>query len=360
MAHEIISVYTKCLIMNFKKIYFAIGIVSFVFAFQSCEKLLMPDDPECSATAVFDYLWTKVDEQYSMFDVKGVDWDAVYDSLRPKVYDGMGDDSLFAVCATMLRTLNDGHVNLINAHDVAHADSLYYDFYAEDDIDINAVVLGYLGTSFHTTGGIQHGGLADGRVIYMRYSSFSNSISVSQLKYIIKSYPDAQGMILDLRGNGGGNLANVDHLLRIMPSHGQVISYSQIKSGPGHDDFTPLVETYAPKTTDSDAFDLPVYVLVDRGCFSATSSFAIATMAYDNMTLLGDTTGGGLGLPFSGLLPNGWRYRFSITRTLAIDKKNYENGVPPDIYLRLDRQAALTEHKDNIIDKAVSLIISNL
>ena len=103
---------------------------------------------------------------------------------------------------------------------------------------------------------------------------------------------------------------------------------------------------------------LPVLVLVDRGCFSATSTFAIATQAYDNIRLMGDTTGGGLGLPTMGTLPNGWLYRFSITRTLALDGKNYENGVPPDILLPFDRRKAQTEGRDNIIDSACAIILS--
>ena len=116
-------------------------------------------------------------------------------------------------------------------------------------------------------------------------------------------------------------------MLGVMRSEGQVLYSSQIKAGAAHDCFTELVPTYAPVNKD-EGFGLPVAVLVDRGCFSAASTFAIATQAYDNMFLMGDTTGGGLGLPTMGTLPNGWLYRFSITRTIALDGKNYENGVP--------------------------------
>ena len=326
--------------------------------FASCEKLLMPDDSPATATATFDYLWHQIDERYSMFDVKRVDWQAVYDSLRPKVYDGMKNDSLFTVCAAMLNTLHDGHVNLYNSYNISHSDSIYYRFYADDDIDINAVILTYLGPNYRTTGGMAYGPLCNGRVLYIRYASFSNAIGVNQLRYIIRSCPDAQGMILDLRGNGGGDLANIYNILSLMPSHGQKLYSSQIKSGPGHNDFTPLADTYAPTVADSDAFHLPVIVLIDRGCFSATSSFAICTQAYDNMRLMGDTTSGGMGLPTMGVLPNNWRYRYSVTRTLALDGKNYENGVPPDIPLRLDRQAALNSRRDNIIDSACHIILT--
>lgn len=323
----------------------------------SCEKAFMPPSPSANATHVFNCLWQDVDERYSMFDVKGVDWQQVYDSLRPQVRDGMDADSLFQICAAMLNTLCDGHVNLYGSWDVSRSDSVHRRFYTEEGIDIRVVVLNYMGINYHTTGGIAHNALHNGKVMYLRYGSFSNAISERQLRHIIASYPQAQGMILDLRGNGGGSISNIINLLSVMPSHGQEIYRSQIKAGPAHDDFSPLEPSFAP-VNNGEVFDKPVYVLTDRGCFSATSTFAIATQAFDNLHLMGDTTGGGLGLPGMGALPNGWRYRLSVTRTLALDGSNYENGVPPDILLKFDRQGALLG-RDNIIDSACSLIINN-
>ena len=330
---------------------------AFLLLASSCEKALFPDNSSTTATEVFNTLWQRFDEQYSMFDVKNVDWQQVYDTLRPQVRDGMDADSLFRICASMLNTLHDGHVNLYGTWDVSRSDSVHRRFYTDDGIDINVVVLNYLGINYHTTGGIAHNALCDGKVMYLRYGSFSSNITERQLRHIIASYPDAQGMILDLRGNGGGSIANIINLLSVMPSHGQEIYRSQIKAGPAHDDFTPLAPSFAPDNK-GDVYDKPVLVLTDRGCFSATSTFAIATYAYENIHLMGDTTGGGLGLPAMGSLPNGWRYRFSVTRTLALDGNNYENGVPPDILLKFDRQAA-TLGRDNIIDSACNIILNS-
>ncbi len=331
--------------------------LSAALLFSGCEKAFM-HQTEPTATRTFDYLWHIVDQQYSMFDVKNVDWNTVYDTLRPQVRDGMSSDSLFTLCAAMLGTLSDGHVNLYGPHDVSHDDTVYYRFFSESGIDINLLVTTYLGTSFRTSGGIVHTSLCDGKVIYVRYSSFSNSVDPNDFRYVITCYPDAVGMIFDIRGNGGGALLNVHRLLSVMPSHGQVLYYSQIKSGTGHNDFTPLQPTYAPES-GTNVYTKPVLVLTDRGCFSAASAFAISTQAYDNIRLMGDTTGGGLGLPASGVLPNGWVYRFSVTRTIALDGKNYENGVPPDILLKFDRQAAYTLYRDNIIDSACTILLSN-
>ena len=55
-----------------------------------------------------------------------------------------------------------------------------------------------------------------------------------------------------------------------------------------------------------------------------------------NVTLIGDQTGGGGGLPINNELPNGWRYRFSSTRTIDADGHNIEFGVKPDITVALD------------------------
>ncbi len=335
-------------------------LLTVAIASASCERVLMSDDLPATAPVTFDYLWQRFDQQYSLFEVKGVDWQAVYDSLRPRVYSGMSADSLFAVCATMLGTLNDGHVNLYAGFDVSRADSLLYRFYSQSGIDVRTLILNYLGTDYHSSGGMAHTALCHGKVIYIHYGSFSNTVSVSLFRRLIQSYPLAQGMVLDMRGNGGGSLSNVINILSLMPSHGQKLYSSQIKSGPGHDDFTPLTDTYAPDASaDTSVFTRPVVVLIDRGCFSATSVFAISTQAYDNMVLMGDTTGGGLGLPSMGVLPNGWRYRLPVTRTVALDGNNYENGVPPDILLPFDRQAAQTLGRDNLIDSACSLILKN-
>lgn len=327
----------------------------------SCEKVIMADDIAATPTNTFGYLWKKFDQQYSMFDVKGVDWNDMYDSLYPLVNDTMGSDSLFAVCATLLNSLHDGHVNLYGSYDVSRSDSIYYNFYAESDIDVATLVLNYMGINYHISGGLAHAGLCGDSVIYVRYSSFSSAVGLSQFRHLLRSYPNARGMIFDIRGNGGGNVANIHRILSLMPSHGQPLYFSQIKSGPGHDEFSPLETTYAPmvSASDTDVFEKPVIVLIDKGCFSAASSFAICTQAYDNMTLMGDTTSGGLGMPATAMLPNGWRYRITVTRTFALDGGNYENGVPPQIPLRLDWEKVRLEGRDNIIDSACAIIMKH-
>ncbi|EKC55562.1 hypothetical protein LEA_15281, partial [human gut metagenome] len=47
------------------------------------------------------------------------------------------------------------------------------------------------------------------------------------------------------------------------------------------------------------------------------------------VTVMGDRTGGGSGLPFSSELPNGWSVRFSACPVLDVNKQHTEFGMTP-------------------------------
>lgn len=320
----------------------------------ACEKALMGDDMEPTARNTFEYLWQRVDEQYALFDVKGVDWMAARDEADGKVYDGMTSDSLFSVLAEMLNKLDDGHVNLKSGFDVSRCTNLFRRMQEMKDIDMDVVLKNYLGYGYHTTGGFAHQAIRDGKVIYVRYGSFLNPADPAYLTYIVDKYPQAKGLILDIRQNGGGQIDNTWNLLQMLPERGQLLYSTQIKNGPRHNDFTPPKAVHAPKAKQGIAtYGKPVCVLTDRGSYSASSYFALCARTYDNVTLVGDTTGGGLGLPNGGDLPNGWHYRFSVTRTLDPEGVNYENGVPPDTVVRIVKGS----EQDLVIETAANIIL---
>ena len=340
-----------------RKIYIFL-LVCLSFTTISCERAFMEGDEPSNPVNVFEYLWDKVDQQYAFFDVKGVDWNVIHDLYRPMVYDDMSDDSLFSVCAAMLNTLQDGHTNLISNFNISRSDSVYYKMIAEKNINTDVVTLNYLTLGYHSTGAFAHNAIRDGKVAYVRYSSFESAITDDALHYIMNRYGNCDGMILDLRQNGGGNIDNIRVLLSIFDNHKQQLYQTQIKSGPKHDEFKELQTVQATDTCILEVpYNKPFAVLIDRGSYSATSFFAICTMAYPNIKLFGDYSGGGLGLPNGGALPNGWTYRFSITRTIAIDGGNYENGVPPEERVILD-PALTAQGIDNVIETAADWILS--
>ena len=74
------------------------------------------------------------------------------------------------------------------------------------------------------------------------------------------------------------------------------------------------------------------------------------------MTVVGDYTGGGAGMPFSSELPNGWSVRFSACPMYDKDKQSTEFGIAPDYNVGLDDTDA-ARGIDSIIEFARKLAV---
>ncbi|MDT7726455.1 MAG: hypothetical protein QOI21_3031 [Actinomycetota bacterium] len=64
------------------------------------------------ARATFDVFWQTCEENYPFFEAKKIDWRAVRDRYRPRVYEGMPDTEFFAVLREMVLPLYDAHAGI--------------------------------------------------------------------------------------------------------------------------------------------------------------------------------------------------------------------------------------------------------
>jgi len=329
---------------------FLLGILILFF---SCERLVFSSDPENDPRTTFQYLWDRVDQQYAYFDVKQVDWDEIYLTYSEKIQTGISDDSLFSYLGAMMNELRDGHVNLFSEFNMSRYDIRLL---GPDNINFRFIQENYLETDYYYTGPFVHDFIAEDEIGYIRYASFSNLFTDENMMFIFDRYKDTEGLILDMRQNGGGYLLNVFKFLSYFSMSEDPVYTTCIKSGPGHEEFTEPEPVYSTPYDTVLHYTKPIAVLIDRGSYSATSMFSLATLTLDNVFLVGDTTGGGLGMPNGGQLPNGWTYRFSITRTLTPDGINYENGVPPDHYAVLD-SSDMQQGYDTVIETALDVLL---
>ncbi|MBN1952878.1 MAG: S41 family peptidase [Bacteroidales bacterium] len=321
----------------------------------SCEGLMFEDskgskDPEDN----FEYLWRECDEKYSLFEVKNINWDSIHDIYSERIHPGLNDDQLFSILAEMLNELKDGHVNLVSYFNVSYFN---IERLGSDNFDFRIIEDNYLSDNYYTTGPFKHDFIASGQVAYVRFSEFSGIVGDDNLDFILKRYQDTRGMIFDIRENGGGSPYDIYSFLARFVEEQTHVFNSRIKSGPGHREFSDPEPAYV-YPSDSQKYTHPVILLTDRGSYSASSFFALACKALPNIVQVGDTTGGGLGLPNGGQLPNGWQYRFSITQALDLAGNNWETGVPPDITVIMSEQDRM-RGIDPVIETAISLILLN-
>lgn len=319
----------------------------------TCETLFVQEDPDNSDRANFEFLWKECDEKYAFFAYKGIDWDSVYQAYSPRVTDGLSSDSLFRVLWDMLNELRDGHVNLFSPFNVSRFDIRLL---GPKNIDERVIFEHYLSDRYYTTTPIIHDALAGGRIGYLRIASFGPTVSESDIQFALSRYRNTEGLIIDIRQNGGGSLGNVFTIMDRLARERTKVYDSYIKSGPGREDFDGPQAAFVEPPGEGVTYTKPVMVLIDRGTYSAGSFFALIARELPQITLIGDTTGGGLGIPNGGQLPNGWTYRLSISRTITPDGQNFEDGVPPDIRVILDPNLVRLGI-DNVLQRAIAEIL---
>lgn len=327
-------------------------LIVFIALFFSCEKVLFREElASTEPMENFEYLWNECNEKYTYFDLKGVDWDQVKAEYAAKLYPGISEDSLFSVLGAMLTELRDDHANLVSDFRTSF---FGVEYQAQDNFDWRIIVDHYLNSDFLISGPFSHNFLEGNEIGYIRLSTFNTEINSESLDFILERYKGTKGIILDIRENGGGAIANVFKLLSRFVESETLVYYSRIKAGIAPDDFSEVSEAYV-QPHNGIRYPHKVIVLTDRGTYSSGSLLALATKALPNVSLMGDTTGGGLGIPNGGQLPNGWTYRFSITQTLTLDQSpDYENGVPVDIPVQLNWDD-LT--RDEILDAAINELL---
>lgn len=324
--------------------------ISLAFVALSCEKAFLDDNPDNDPRSNFEILWKTVDEKYSFFITKNINWDSVYTFYSPMVTSETTDQELFDVFDEMLFDLRDGHVNLISPFDISRNWEWYLNF--PDNYDEQVVERNYLGPDHRIAGGIKYT-IIDS-IGYIYYGSFSAGFTTQNLDEVFTYLEDTKGVIIDVRNNGGGSLNNAYALAqRFIPEQKHVLTTFE-KTGPGHGDFgnglgVSLSSVSRPNYTG------PVALLTNRRCYSATNTFTAILSNFDHVTQIGDRTGGGGGIPVDNELPNGWRYRFSATLTTLPNGFDIELGIPPDVVANNtpDREA---QGIDDIIERALTLL----
>ncbi len=303
----------------------------------------------------FDALWTIIDEHYCFFNDKDVDWEAIGQKYRSEIDTEWDSRMFFNHCASMLDELRDGHTNLISWFDVSYYNKWWSDY--PQNFDLRLIEEHYLDFDYSSGSGFIYKYLEDKKVGYARYASFSSSVSDSFVDMMLLTMKEADGLILDIRNNGGGDVSNVEKLVSHFINERIKAGYITHKTGPAHNDFSEPYAFYVDPATPHVRWLKPVIILTNRSTFSAANNFVAVMRNLPHVVIMGATTGGGAGMPFSSELPCGWGVRFSASPLYDSNMVLTENGIPPTpgAEVDLDPELAL-QGIDTMIEYAISLI----
>jgi carboxyl-terminal processing protease len=191
--------------------------------------------------------------------------------------------------------------------------------------------------------------LVDGNIAYVSLPGFDPMMADQVLAAIAALRKDTalRGVILDLRGNGGGSPEAVSKLLGAL-AHGKVTSY-----------WCDVTGKCTPNHTDDsvELLKLPFVALTDRRCASACDSFSSAVKDLKLGKLVGTRTAGAVSGPGEMyVLDNGTALMLPKYHEIAANKEVVNTiGVAPDYYAPTTA-TDLSSGRDPGLDKAVSLM----
>lgn len=185
----------------------------------------------------FEALWKIIDEQYCFLEYKnqeyGLDWDEVHERYAKRITSSMGSEALFEVLSEMVNELRDGHVNLSSAQATSQYRE-WFDAYPRNFSD--SIQSNYLGKDYINSSGLTYQ-ILENNIGYVYCSSFSDGIGDGNLNETLDKLAICDGLIIDVRNNGGGNLTTAQKLAARFTNEKVLVGYMCHKTGPGHNDF---------------------------------------------------------------------------------------------------------------------------
>lgn len=189
--------------------------------------------------------------------------------------------------------------------------------------------------------------LVEGNIAYVRIAEFSDVTSEQFAQALEQFEKDgAEGMLIDLRGNPGGNLTAVVEVCDQILPRGLIV-YTEDKYGEG--------KRYS--SSGGNEFKKPLVVLIDGASASASEIMAGAIKDYGIGELVGTNTFG------KGIVQTVFQYSDGSGGKLTVSKYFTPNGVnihkvgiAPDVEIPFDSEAYLEDETDNQYNEAIRIL----
>jgi carboxyl-terminal processing protease len=327
---------------------YAIALSLLLWALAGCSDLVVNPAEHSDSVADFERAWAITDSVYPYFQFKHINWDSIHLAYRP-LAEGAKGDKIFEVLFQMLEELKDGHV------DLKAQNGLDFRTYTPPRTTRDAFIFDpllvrkYFNEDLKQAGGGNMAyGILPGGIGYVRIASFLTGSWINEFAIVLAYLRDTKGLIIDVRDNGGGSTNMSDIIVsRFLTSP---LPYFPIYKGGKQQP----VYSLAPQGPFT--YTNPVVVLINGVSFSTTECFAEMMKQIQNVTVVGDTTGGGGGAPEYYPLPSGRQVRVSTKNICRYDGAPQEwNGIPPDIVVMQTKSDVKNGH-DLQLERAIALL----
>ncbi|HHX44753.1 MAG TPA: hypothetical protein GX714_12325 [Chloroflexi bacterium] len=218
-----------------------------------------------------------------------------------------------------------------------------------------------------------HGGAGspqtEGRLLapdlaYIKVPSFARPHLEQRAVAYVHEFRDVGCLILDVRGNPGGStpgeltkaLMNRAYhwWMEHSPLHVGLLAYQAQRGLSGRlFDHARLAWRFPATEPDADAYPGRLVILVDRATLSAAEDLVMPFKDNGRALLIGETTGGSTGQPFTHTFANGMSFAIGTKRASLPDGGTFEGvGIAPDIAVEV-RRRDLYARVDPVLERAM-------
>ena len=301
----------------------------------------------------FEHVWKTIDRNYGQFQVKHVDWDALYRVYRPMVTAATTDQELWDILLAMLDHLNDAHLALADGKRRIGG-GRNNGLFTNDEFSLELVKSKYLQGKFTEAlgGSFISGWLAAG-VGYLYIGDLKDGLDqiTKTIDAMMAEFAKARVMVVDVRNNPGGTGRAVEIVAGRFADCRRHFETNRTRYGPKHDDFWPEnfrhIEPGGPLQ-----FTGPTVLLTDRISASAAEGFTMAMRVLPHVTVVGDTTEGAFSSQFPEKMPNGWTLWVAYKESRDHEGVCWDGvGIPPDLRV-INTAADIAAGRDRMLEFA--------
>lgn len=209
----------------------------------------------------------------------------------------------------------------------------------------------------------------DDKFAVIKINSFSRGYDRAALDKMVEEASKAEGIVIDLRNNGGGAVTNLAHMLGLFIDANEPVgtfvnrqmmqaylTEKQVISGDVKEIAQWGQSKYRPRTPAVKRYEGKVAVLINRGSASASEIFSAAMKELRGAHIVGQATRGAVLASTYGRLAGGFELQFPVSDYVTIKGQRLEGDpVTPTIEVQVTRGI----EGDPVLDAAIKAFLSS-